>query len=107
MNSLMIDPVADLDLAREFMRNPLGRHSPNLARLMRFMRSHETVAEKPCVLALEPNRRWALIRLGGPRHDPVVPLGPVFTDLLDAERAVFRLRWKNATGQELELESQP
>ncbi len=101
--TLRIDPVADLPLAREFMANPVGRHSPNLQRMMRLMRA-EAAAEKPCLLAIEPNRTWALVRLAGPRGEPVVPMGPVYTDQLEAERDVFRLRWKKHTGQELVLD---
>lgn len=107
MMDFTLDPERDLPLAREFMRDPLGRHSPNLARLVRHMRSFEPVVDKPCIIALEPNRRWALIRLGGSRDDPVVPLGPEFTDLLEAERAAFRLRWTRLCGEELVLEVVP
>lgn len=100
MNRFEIDPVADLRLAEEFMRTPLGRHSPDLQRLLRFMRS-EPMVEKPCLVTVEPNRLWALVRLSGPRDQPVVPMGRMYTDPLEAERDVFRLRWKKLTGQDL------
>jgi hypothetical protein len=103
MSQSRIDPVADLPLAREFMANPLGHHSPNLQRLMRLMRG-EPAREKPCLLIVEPGRKWALVRLPGTRGQPPVQLGPVYTNQLEAERDVFRLRWKKLTGVELVLE---
>jgi hypothetical protein len=42
-----------------------------------------------------------LARLTGVRGEPVPLLDEYFTDLLSAERAVFRLRWKEHMGQEL------
>ena len=39
----------------------------------------------------------------GVRGEPPVPVpGYVFTDIEEAERTVFRLRWKHLTGQELD-----
>jgi hypothetical protein len=95
-----IDPVADLPYAREFMAMPIGRHSPNLQRILRFMRS-EPANEKPCLLILEPGRKWALVRLGGPGEPHVVSLNKIYTDELEAERDVFVLRWRKLTGQDL------
>ncbi|MEO8166116.1 MAG: hypothetical protein ABI619_12045 [Betaproteobacteria bacterium] len=95
-----IDPVVDLPLAREFIAMPIGRHSPNLQRILRFMRS-EPACEKPCLLILEPGSKWALVRLGGPDEPHVVSLNKVYTDELEAERDIFALRWRKLTGQDL------
>ncbi|MBN9451499.1 MAG: hypothetical protein J0I42_06060 [Bosea sp.] len=95
-----IDPVADLPYAKEFMEMPVGRHSPNLQRILRFMRS-EAATEKPCLLILEPGRKWALVRLGGPGEEHVVSMNRIYTDEFEAERDVFARRWLKLTGQDL------
>lgn len=85
-------------LFAEFDRNPVGHHSPALERLLLRFRSLP-IAGKHVLLALEPHRRWQLATLTGRRGDPVRPIdGQVFTDLLEAERAVFRLRWQALLG---------
>lgn len=101
MIDLKIDPVRDLPLAQEFWARPIGRHSPNLQRLMRVMRS-EPAHEKPCLMIIQPGRKWELVQVSGPPENPVVSLGRSFTSYLDAERAVFAMRWKKLTGSDLE-----
>lgn len=77
-------------LTAEFLAEPLGDHSPNLQRLLNALRS--APAEGKLVLVeIEPWRRWRLARLGG-RGRPVELLEPVFDDLAEAERHVFRVR---------------
>ena len=103
MISYTIDPVADLPYAREFMSTPVGRHSPNLQRILRLMRS-EPATEKPCLLIVKPGRKWALVRCSGPRGSPVVSLDRIYTDALEAERDVFAARWKKLTGHDLRVD---
>ena len=98
-----IDSERDLGLAREFMGAPAGHHSPNLQRLLRAMRGGP-VKGKHALLTTKPGREWTLIRLSGARDvPPTVFEDCVFDDLDEAERAVFRLRWKQHTGRELGL----
>lgn len=98
-----IDPVADLRLAREFHANPIGRHSPDLQRLLRFFRG-EPVEGKYALLCTKPSREWRLVELSGEVGKPfTVHEDRVFTDLRQAEWEVFKLRWKRYTGQELAL----
>ena len=103
-SSPMIDPVRDLRLAREFMACPIGHHSPDLQRLLRQFRG-EPVKGKYALLTVRSNREWMLIELSGEKGVPFT-MHPDrrFTSLAEAERAVFRLRWKRYTGQDLELE---
>jgi len=101
MIDLKIDPARDFPLAQEFWAQPIGRHSPNLQRLMRVMRS-EPAREKPCLMVIEPGRKWELVQVSGPPENPVLSLGQTFTSYLDAERAVFAMRWKKLTGTDLE-----
>ena len=97
-----VDP-SRLDLAREFKANIYGRHSGDLQRILNLFRS-------------EPQKgQYVLIRegKGGPwalaQYDPspgVLPqrVGPVFATVEEAEWAVFKLRWKKFTGQDLAVE---
>ena len=98
-----MDPERDLDLAREFMADPVGFHSPNLQRLLRAMRTGP-VKGKYALLMTRPGREWALIQLSGERGvAPRIWKEHVYDDLDQAEREVFRLRWKQHTGRELPL----
>ena len=100
-----IDPERDLPLAREFMAQPIGLHSPNLQRLLRSMRGGP-VAGKYALLKSKPGREWMLMQLSGERgKPPKLYEDVVFTDLDEAERHVFRLRWRQITGRDLELET--
>ena len=98
-----IDPERDLDLAREFLATPVGFHSPGLQRLLRAMRGGP-VKDKYALLTTRPGREWTLIQLSGERGvAPRIREEHVYHDLDEAEREVFRLRWKQHTGRELAL----
>ena len=98
-----IDPERDIALAREFMAAPAGLHSPNLQRLLRAMRGGP-VEGKYALLTTRPGHEWTLMQLSGSRDVPPTVLEDcVFDDLDEAERVVFRLRWKQHTGRELGL----
>jgi hypothetical protein len=96
-----IDPVKDLPFAREFMETPVGRHSAGLQRILNVFRG-EPLAGKYVLVEVEQHKRWRLGRLTGVRGEPFPVLDQYFTDLTDAERTVFRLRWKEHTGQDLD-----
>lgn len=97
-----VDP-ARLDLAREFKANIRGPHSEDLRRLLYRMRTGP-LAGKHMLLVIEPYRQWAIGRLGSQRGAPITRVdNRVFTSLNDAEWAVFELRWRELTGQALEL----
>ena len=96
-----IDPVKDLPFAREFMETPVGRHSAGLQHILNVFRG-EPLAGKYVLVEVEQHAKWRLARLTGVRGEPIPLLDQYFTDLTDAERAVFRLRWKEHTGQDLD-----
>jgi hypothetical protein len=77
-------------LTDAFMANPLGDHGPALRHLLAVMRSAPAPG-KLVLVEVEPWRRWRLAQLGE-RGRPVTLLEPVFDDLAEAERHVFRLR---------------
>jgi hypothetical protein len=95
-----IDPVKDLPFAQEFMETPVGIHSAGLQRILNVFRG-EPLTGKYVLVEVEPHVKWQLAQLTGQRGAPIPLLDKFFTDLESAERAVFKLRWKEHTGQEL------
>ncbi len=94
----------DLRHAAEFRADPLGMPGPGLQRVLNLLRGGPK-SGKYVLVVKEPFRRWILGRLPAERGQPVELLdGMEFTDLAEAEWAVFRLRWKAHTGQNLEQE---
>lgn len=94
-----IDP-SRLDLAREFRKRPLGLHSPELQAVLNRMRS-VPIEGKHCLIVTKPNAEWLLAQMRGDPPSPHVVPGVVFTDLLEAEWTVFKLRWQALTGHDL------
>lgn len=85
----------DQDLIEEFMNNPFGPHSLRLQRILNLFRGGG--APRFALLCLVPHKEWMLITIKGPgipfeRHPDCV-----FTDLGEAEREIFRRRWRYHT----------
>jgi hypothetical protein len=97
-----IDP-SRLDLAAEFRRKPYGRHSAELQRVLNRMRMEPFEGH---YVLLRDGRfgPWRLAQLGATPADPIVETGQIFQSVREAEWAVFRLRWKRLTGQDLPLD---
>jgi hypothetical protein len=93
-----IDP-SRVDLAREFQDNVRGPHSGDLRRVLNRMRGGP-MPGKYVLVVLSPGREWVLAQLPARRGDPIqVHEDVVFTSLDDAEWSVFRLRWRDITGE--------
>lgn len=88
-----------LDLAKEFRSNPFGEHSPDLQYLLNLMRKP---ADRPfyVLVVTEPYKRWTLA-VKEPGSAPPRLTNTVFTNLEVAEWEVFKLRWKELGGLEL------
>jgi hypothetical protein len=97
-----VDPEKDLPFAAEFMKKPVGHHSPGLQRILHVFRG-EPLDGKYVLVTVTPHKEWQLARLSGVRGQPLTRLDTFYTCLLEAERDVFRRRWKDSTGQELVL----
>jgi hypothetical protein len=97
-----VDPVRDLACAAEFMRNPVWHHSPGLQRVLHVFRG-EPLRGKYVLVTTRPHQQWQLARLSGERGKPLARLDTYYTCLLEAERDIFRRRWKDFTGQDLVL----
>lgn len=90
------------DLYAEFAGAPVGKHSPNLQLVLLYMRG-APVPGKYVLVAEEPHRSWVLGELTGVRGDPVRLHPDVrYTDLAEAERDIYRRRWKDLMGSDLE-----
>lgn len=97
-----VDP-SRLDLAAEFKANIYGRHSGDLQRILNAFRS-EPQAGQYVLIRDGRHGPWALAEYDPrPGHLPK-RLGPVFATALEAEWAIFKLRWKRHTGQDLPLD---
>ncbi len=94
-----IDPDRT-DLAEEFKANPLGRHGPELQRVLNRMRL-ERVKGRYVLVESAPGE-YTLAQLSGERGTaPTLIEEHVFQNPDDAEWVVFKLRWKKLTGREL------
>ncbi|HVI88766.1 MAG TPA: hypothetical protein VM659_10700 [Dongiaceae bacterium] len=93
-----------LDLAEEFRRNPYGRHSGELQRILNLFRAGPTAGK---YVLVRESRGWPLkLKLacfGTTPHDSFTFTGDEFDSYAEAEWAVFRLRWKDHAGQDLPL----
>ncbi|MGH7265106.1 MAG: N,N-dimethylformamidase beta subunit family domain-containing protein [Candidatus Rokuibacteriota bacterium] len=97
-----IDPRR-LDLAREFKAKPFGVHSPDLQAVLNRMRS-QPPRGRYCLYMTRQHAEWTLARMTGEPLRPELLAEYVFRSVEDAEWAVFRLRWKELTGEDLALE---
>lgn len=95
-----IDPSRK-DLAREFKRRPYGEHSPELQAVLSLMRSRPPDGRQVLIRA-KPHREWVLACISGEPPRAEVLSEHTFTSLEEAEWAVFRMRWKALTGEELD-----
>lgn len=92
----------DRHLVEEFDRTPIGHHPPSLQRVLNVFRG-EPVKDKYVLVCTKPHAEWVLGQLTGERGKPIKILkGQVFTSVEDAEREVFRRRWKKYTGHALD-----
>lgn len=97
-----VDPTR-LDLAAEFKANIYGRHSGDLQRILNAFRS-EAQAGQYVLVREGRHGPWALAEYDPRPGQLPRRLGPVFETAAEAEWAVFKLRWKRHTGQDLLLD---
>ena len=104
MRSHYLIDTTRTDLVREFKANPLGPHSAELQRIVTRLRS-EPSAGHYVLVARVPHGEWMLARLSGKRGvDLTLMENHVFTSIVDAEWAVFKLRWEAVTGQAIDID---
>ena len=92
----------DQHLVEEFNAKPIGHHSPALQRVLNVFRG-EPIQDKYVLICTKPHKEWTLGQLSGARGKPVkIFKNHVFTNVEDAEREIFRRRWKKYTGDSLD-----
>ena len=92
----------DQHLVEEFNAKPIGHHSPALQRVLNVFRG-EPMQDKYVLICTKPHKEWTLGQLSGERGKPVkIFKKQVFTNVEDAEREIFRRRWKKYTGDSLD-----
>ena len=97
-----VDPTR-IDLALEFKANIRGPHSEGLRRVLHRMRT-TPLKGRYCAIVKEPFESWVIGRLSGVRgQPPEIFEERVFTNLDDIEWEVFRLRWRQLTGVDLDV----
>ena len=93
--------AADRQWIDEFRQRPIGPHSPQLVRVLNALRGGPT-AGKYCLICTQPFAEWQLARMTGERGRRAEPIaGEIFHDLASAEWAVFRRRWREHTGEDI------
>ena len=91
--------MATSDLIEEFRRQPVGRHSPEL-RLLLYNSSQK--GDPYILVCTKPQAEWKLARKPAGRGSAVrLVLGFVFASPEEAEWEVFKLLWKESTGESL------
>lgn len=92
----------DLEFAREFMKSPIGYHSPGLQRVLNRMRGNYWDF-KYVLVVIERYGRWQLGQLPKKRGSKIILVeGIEYTNLIDAERDIFKRRWFDLTGKNLD-----
>jgi hypothetical protein len=92
----------DQHVVDEFQKTPIGHHSPPLQRVLNVFRGDST-KDKYVLICTKPHKEWVLGQLSGERGKPVKILkNKVFTRIEDAEREVFRRRWRKYSGSDLD-----
>jgi hypothetical protein len=97
-----IDPVNDRPFAEEFRHNPIGGHSPGLMRVLSILRVDPT-GHQIIIVCRKPFAKWTLATMPPHRADPIqFEEETAFATREEAEWEVFRRRWRDATGEDLD-----
>jgi hypothetical protein len=92
----------DRRFVEEFRRQPIGKHSPGLNRVLTSLR-HNPSGRQLVLLTIVPFRAWVIAILPADRAAEIDIEGDLVFDSREvAEWAVFCRRWRERTGQLLE-----
>lgn len=87
--------------AAEFLAEPFGYRSPGLQRVLNVLRGQGPEGKYVLVCKV-PYSRWVLGKLPAKRGQPVEEIpGVEYRDLASAERDVFKRRWRENGGPDL------
>jgi hypothetical protein len=92
----------DRRFVEEFRRQPIGKHSPGLNRVLTSLR-HNPSGRQLVLLTIAPFRAWVIAILPAERAAEIeIEIDVVFASHEAAEWAVFCRRWRERTGELLE-----
>ncbi|MBE1206058.1 hypothetical protein [Aminobacter carboxidus] len=95
--------AAERDVALQFRDAPGPTYSMELQRMLDYFRSAMPIEGRYVLACTIPNREWKVCRLTGVRGRATVILDNMrFDNQREAEWEVFKLRWKQVVGTELE-----
>ena len=78
-----------------FLKKPFSCHNLDTLKILNKLRSTSNKG-KSCLICIKHFEIWQLDKLTGQRGKPAVPIkNKYFNDLEEAERYVFKLRWKS------------
>ncbi len=93
---------ADRAFVDEFRRQPIGRHSPGLNRVLTSLR-HNPSGRQLVLLSIVPFKEWVIAILPSERADAItIESDFVFHSREAAEWAVFCRRWRERTNLPIE-----
>lgn len=92
-----------VEIAQEFKLSPFGDHSPGLHELLKLMRS-QPIAGKHFLFMSKSQEEWVLGRFSVDLPIRQLFAGQtIFSNLETAEWHVFKIRWFELFGSELEI----
>lgn len=98
-----ITAAADRQYIEEMRANPIAPHSPGLQRVLNVMRLWRG-GDQAILVARREFRDYVIGRMPERREDPIViEDGPVFATREEAEWELFRRRWREHTGETINL----
>lgn len=87
-----IRPLITAELVEEYRRNPHGRQSDELMRVLNYFRK-ASIRGKYALLTVEPFRRFRIMKLTGRRDEAPLPVSEkIYESEAEADFAVFMLR---------------
>lgn len=99
-----IDAERDRQYIAEFRSKPIGAHSPGLQRVLNVLR-HDPTGYQVILICKKPFAEWVLGTMPPSRLDGPIAIeeGRVFTSREEAEWEVFRRRWRQHTGEDINM----
>lgn len=97
-----ITAEADRQYVEEFRADPIGEHSPGLQRVLNIMRSYRG-GDQHILIARKEFADFVIGRMPPLREDPIVAEDSrSFATREEAEWELFRRRWREHTGEDIE-----
>lgn len=88
-----IRPRITPEIVEEHRRNPIGKHSDDLERVLIYLRKHhQAMRHKYILVCTKPHEEWRIARINTEPDTPPTLLDDTFTDRFEAEHGVFRKR---------------